>query len=80
MNSAILEHLLKFKPFARLQLVTVSKHEYEIKRPTELRVLGKMETAVWSVDGNTDFIDLKLIERIRVDDDFGFAELERMFE
>jgi len=80
MNGAVIGELLKLRPFRRFVLVTVSGHEYEIQQPQNCRVLGEAETLVWSHEGTTDFVDLKLIERIRMDDDFGFAEVEQIWK
>ena len=69
----------RFRPFKRLWL-HLGDHEIEIARPEDVRVLAEVDTLVSSVDGNTDFYDLRLIERVRVDDDFGFVELGQMWK
>jgi hypothetical protein len=79
MNAAVLKRLLAFRPFKRLYLC-IGDHEIEVNRPEDVRILEEAETLVWSVDGTTDLYDLRLIERVRIDDDFGFDELDRMWK
>ena len=80
MNGDIVRRLLAFEPFKRFSLVTTTGHEYEVKSPGNYRVIGEADTLFWSEDGTADFIDLKLIERVRIDDDFGPVELDRLWE
>jgi hypothetical protein len=75
----VLERLLAFRPFKRLYLC-IGDHELAIDRPQDVKILSEIETLVWSVDGTTDFYDLKLVDRIRVDDDFGFDELRQIWK
>jgi hypothetical protein len=78
MNAEIVRRLLAFQPFKRFFLVTVSGHEYEVTSPKHYQVLTESETLFWTEDGTGDFLDLNLVERIRMDDDFGFHELSQL--
>jgi hypothetical protein len=80
LNAAIVEHLLAFQPFRRFVLVTVRGQEYVVNSPKDYRVLGEVDTLFWTEDGTADFLDLKLVEQIRMDDDFGFAEFKQMWK
>ena len=78
MHASIVQQLLKFEPFKRFVLITAAGHEYEVNSPKHYRILDESDVLFWTEDGTGDFIDLKLVERIRVDDDFGFVELDRL--
>jgi hypothetical protein len=71
LNTEIVHHLLAFRPYKRLILM-IGLQEIEIERPEDARVV--------SVDGTADFYDLRLVERIKINDDFGFDELKRMLK
>ena len=78
MNAELERQLLALQPFKRFVLVTITGHEYEVKSPKHYQVLTESETLFWAEDGTADFVDLNLVERIRMDDDFGFHELSQL--
>jgi hypothetical protein len=79
LNSQIVRLLLDFRPYKRL-ILFIGRDEVEIERPQDARVIGDGDILVHSVDGTTDFYDLNQVERIKIDDDFGFDELRRMLK
>lgn len=79
LNSQIVRLLLDFRPCKRL-ILFIGRDEVEIERPQDARVIGDGDILVHSVDGTTDFYDLNQVERIKIDDDFGFDELRRMLK
>jgi hypothetical protein len=78
-DSAVVERLLSLRPFRRF-VIFAGSHDWAVDRPENLRVLRGIDTLVWSWKGTTDFIDLKLVERIKIEDDFGFAELDEFWK
>ena len=78
MDGTLISRLLALRPFRRFVIVTLSSHEYEVDSPDRYRVLSEHDVLFWTQDGTSDFLDLKMIERIRMDDDFGLAELEQL--
>jgi hypothetical protein len=78
MDGALIANLLSLRPFRRFVIVTLSGHEYEVKSPEHYRVIRDGDVLFWTEDGTSDFLDLKMVERIRMDDDFGFSELDQM--
>ena len=79
MSSDVVKRLLKKRPFTRFVLCLITEHEYEVDNVEHWRLLGE-DVIVRSAEGMTDLIDLKLVERIRIDEGFGFAELERLWK
>jgi hypothetical protein len=79
MDANVVSRLLAFRPFKRFYLC-IGRDEVFIERPEHAKLLGDTETLFVSEDGTADFYDLRLVERIRVDDDFGFDELGRMWK
>ena len=75
MDAALVAKLLSrsFKPF---DLITVSGHEYHVEKPDHCRVLADHTVCVWDTKGDVELIDLKLVERVRINENFGFSKFE----
>jgi hypothetical protein len=78
MDGSLVASLLAHRPFRRFVIVTLSGHEYEVKSPEHYRVIRDGDVLFWTEDGTGDFLDLKMVERIRMPDHFGFAELDQL--
>jgi hypothetical protein len=78
LNAELIKRLMALRPSRRFYLCGASAEEYEVADPKHWRSWTR-RTCVWAEDGTTDFLDLKLIERVRMDDDFGPAELEQIW-
>ena len=79
MNADVVRRLLSRRPFQRFVLSTWSGHEYEVASPEHWRMFGD-DVVVRSCEGMTNIVDLKLVESIRIDEGFGFDELEQMWK
>jgi len=75
MDAAIVMRLLSgpFKPF---DLITVSGHEYLVEDAQHCRLFGDHTVFVWSQSGDVELIDLKLVERVRINENFSFSKFE----
>jgi hypothetical protein len=77
-NAVVLERLLALRPFKKLLLV-IGDFEFSIDRPQDVRVLADADLLIRSVNGKTDFYDLRLVERLHLQD-FGFDDLDKMLK
>jgi hypothetical protein len=78
-NPEVIRRLLKQKPFKRFVLCLATDYEYEVDNIEHWRLLAD-DVIARSAEGITDLIDLKLVERIRIEDGFTFEELDRLMK
>jgi hypothetical protein len=75
----VIRSLLAFKPFARFYLVSAKK-EWFVQKPEWLWIPEESEFAFYGCKGDTDIINLSLVEHLRIDDDFGMMEAKKLME
>jgi hypothetical protein len=78
MDTTVLRRLLT-RPFTPFDIITLSGHEYLVEDPKHCRLVD--DTAVvWDHSGDLQLIDLKLVERVRLNDTFGFSDFETILK
>ena len=79
MNPEVVRRLLKQKPFKRFVLCLATDYEYEVDNVEHWRLIADNVIAR-SAEGMTDLINLKLVDRIRIEDGFTLEALDRLMK